>query len=215
MTDRGTTRTAPKAPRWPARVQLQDGSEIDIRPIRKTDKRRLVAGFEQLSPESRASRFLTPMEDLSPPLLRYLTEVDHHDHEALVALDRVKRELIGVARYVRSADDPDSAEVAVTVVDHWHRHGVATELLERLAARASEEGIARFTATCLVDNREALELFDELRMTPSPPSASGLVEAHIDLPDEEGSGRLSAVLRAAARHGLQFRPQWARSGSET
>jgi RimJ/RimL family protein N-acetyltransferase len=116
-------------------VALPDGSEISIRPIRRTDRGQLGEGFERLSPESRYRRFLVPMPRLSPRLVRYLTEVDHHDHEALVALGADTGEPIGVARYVRSDDAADAAEVAVAVVDDWHQRGVATELLRRLVFR--------------------------------------------------------------------------------
>ena len=67
-------------------VTLRDGSHVTVRPIRPQDAAPLRAGFERLSEESRYRRFLSPMQQLSGPMLRYLTEVDHHDHEALVAL---------------------------------------------------------------------------------------------------------------------------------
>jgi len=75
-----------------------------IRPIRPDDKAALERGFEQLSPASRYRRFLSPMNALTPRLLRYLTEVDHHSHEAIVAESAEKHEPIGVARYVRLSD---------------------------------------------------------------------------------------------------------------
>jgi GNAT superfamily N-acetyltransferase len=36
---------------------------------------------------------------------------------------------VGIARYIRDAEDPQAAEVAVTVLDHWQRRGLGTELL--------------------------------------------------------------------------------------
>ena len=199
-------------PRWPERVQLRNGSEVVIRPIRSGDKRRLQEGFQGLSAESRRRRFLVPMPRLSPRLVRYLTEVDHHDHEALVALGAESGEPIGVARYVRAPDEADAAEVAVAVVDAWHGQGVASELLRRLAQRAREEGIVRFTATCLAHNREALELFDDVGATRVVSSESGLVEAEIELPSVD-ERRLLDLLRAAATRHLIFRPGWTRLGT--
>jgi RimJ/RimL family protein N-acetyltransferase len=205
MSERAAVKPAPKRGRWPELVTLRDGSGIAIRPIRKNDKRRLREGFERLSPESRYRRFLVPMPTLSARLVRYFTEVDHHDHEALVAVGADTGEPIGVARYVRSEDDAEAAEVAVAVVDDWQGRGVATQLLGRLAQRAHEEGITRFTATCLAGNREVLDLFSELGRTQILPSDSGLVEAHIELPAVD-EGRLREVLRAAATRRLLFRP---------
>jgi GNAT superfamily N-acetyltransferase len=79
-------------------------------------------------------------------MVRYLTEVDHHDHEAIVALDEESGEGIGVARYVRTRERPEVAEVAVTVVDDWQGRGLGTRLLEVVSARAREEDIRSFTA---------------------------------------------------------------------
>jgi RimJ/RimL family protein N-acetyltransferase len=205
MPERAATASAPKARRRPERVTLRDRHEIEVRPIRRSDKKRLVEAFEKLSPESRYRRFLVPMPQLSPRLVRYFTEIDHHDHEALLALRPDSGEVIGVARFVRSEDGADAAEVAVAVADAWQGRGVATELLTRLAGRALEEGIACFTATCLADNETVLELFGNLGHTEILRSESGLIEARIDLPPEQELG-IRAALRAAAAKSLLFRP---------
>ena len=97
--------------------------------------------------------------------------------------------------------------MAVAVVDDWHGRGVATALLTRLAERAHEEGIARFSATCLADNEEALDLVDELGATRETATESGLVEAQIELPSVDERS-LSHLLRAAAGRRLFFRPLW-------
>ena len=138
--------------------RLRDGQEILIRPIRPDDREELAEGMRRLSPESRYRRFFTPTSELSAAALSYLTEVDHHDHEALVALDPDSGHGVGVARFVRSADDPEVAEVAVAVADSWHNRGVATALLDRLTQRAREEGVRRFSAEVLAENRPMLEL---------------------------------------------------------
>ena len=135
----------PKAAPATERATLRDGSLIAIRPVGPGDKRAIVSGFDHLSPESRYRRFFSPLEQLSDRDLAYLTEVDHHDHEALIAHSEAG-EPLGVARYVR-AGDPHKAEVAVVVVDDWQGRGVATALLDRLADRAREEGVHVFTAT--------------------------------------------------------------------
>jgi RimJ/RimL family protein N-acetyltransferase len=134
------------------RAVLRDGSEVLIRPIRSTDAPALADGFARLSGRSRQLRFLSPKRELSPRELRYLTEVDHHDHEALAAVDRAGGRGLGVARYIRSADDAQSAEIAITVADEWQGRGLGTELLARLADRARQEGIRRFTALAAADN---------------------------------------------------------------
>ena len=133
------------AARGPGTV-LRDGSEVLIGPVGPADVPFLADGFARLSARSRELRFLGPKKRLTPAELRYLTEIDHRDHEALGAMDRVSGRGVGVARYVRSFEDAQAAEIAVTVVDEWQCRGVGTELLAQLAQRAREEGICRFTA---------------------------------------------------------------------
>jgi RimJ/RimL family protein N-acetyltransferase len=127
-------------------VMLRDGSEVLIRPVRADDAELLAAGFARLSPESRRLRFLTAKDSLRPAELRYLTDVDHHDHEAIGALDPADGQGVGIARYIRDGADPRTAEIAVTVADGWQGRGLGTELVNRLAERARGEGIERFVA---------------------------------------------------------------------
>jgi RimJ/RimL family protein N-acetyltransferase len=131
---------------------LHDGSAVLIRQVSGDDAALLADGFARLSEQSRRMRFLLAKKVLTPAELRYLTEVDHHDHEALGALADGTNIGVGIARYIRDNRDPRSAEVAVTVVDDWQHRGLGTELLSRLSDRAREEGIGRFTALVATDN---------------------------------------------------------------
>jgi GNAT superfamily N-acetyltransferase len=107
-------------------------------------------GFGRLSAESRQARFLIRKDELTDAEVRYFTDVDHHDHEAIVALSAADGRGVGVARFVRAVDDDQAAEVAVTVVDDWQRRGLGAVLLRQLLERALQEGIRRFTA--LIDD---------------------------------------------------------------
>jgi RimJ/RimL family protein N-acetyltransferase len=133
-------------------VALRDGSRVVIRPVCGTDAPLLADGFDRLSDRSRRMRFLGDKKTLSPAELRFLTEVDHRDHEALGALNPADGRGVGIARYIRDIEDPQAAEVAVTIVDDWQGRGLGTELLARLSARARQEGIRRFTATAAAGN---------------------------------------------------------------
>jgi RimJ/RimL family protein N-acetyltransferase len=144
--------------------RLPDGASILIRPIRADDKRMLEDGLRHLSDESVHRRFLTLKRSFSRTELRYLTEVNGRDHVALVAEypgDAVRR-LIAAARFVRHADDPTAAEVAIVVADDWHRRGVGSLMVEQLADEARRAGIERFTATMTSDNVPAQKLMAKL-----------------------------------------------------
>jgi RimJ/RimL family protein N-acetyltransferase/nucleotide-binding universal stress UspA family protein len=180
-----------------ARTQLRDASFVVIRPIAPEDRELLRTGFERLSDRSRYMRFQAPISALSNEQLSYLTVVDHHDHEALVALDPATGDGVGVARFVRVSDG--LAECAVVVADDWQGRGLGTELLDRLVERAQEEGVERFTAIVLAENADALRLLERLGDTVRH-SYGPQVELEIELPPPpERAARLRLILSGAAR----------------
>ena len=184
-------------PEWDER--LRDGDPILVRPIRPEDRDELAEGIQRLSPESRYRRFFSPTSELSQSQLRYLTEVDHHDHEALVAIEPETGEGIGVARFVRSPEDPERAEVAVAVADSWQGRGAGTVLLYRLTERARHEGIRRFSAEILAENRPMLDLIDDLGAVRVTDRDHGSIQVEVALPPEGIGAALRETLRAAAR----------------
>lgn len=180
------------------RLTLRDGSEVTVRPIRTEDKAALAAAFDRLSEESRYRRFLAPMERLGPSMLRYLTEVDHRDHEALVAFTP-GGEMIAVGRFVRT--EGGNAEAAVTVADDWQGRGLGTALTGLLAARALDEGIDTFTALLLAENAEMIDLLKSVGSLTVTDQEGGTLEVEVPLEaDRPGAGHgLYGVLRAARR----------------
>jgi RimJ/RimL family protein N-acetyltransferase len=197
------------------RVVLRDGSAVLVRQVHREDVPLLADGFLRLSTESRRLRFLTDKPHLSDAELRYFTHVDHHDHEAIGALDEETGRGLGVARYIRSAKDPTEAEVAVTVVDDWQHRGLGTELLKRLNERAREEGVRTFTALVDVENDAVLGLMRSLgaevevrhydpgavdyRVTPHPETDVRVMQdllRHFARRDVDPPGGLRDALRA-------------------
>ena len=172
--------------------------QVEIRPIEPDDKDALARGFDRLSVRSRYRRFLSPRGPLTQAELRYFTELDHHDHEALVAVDPDTGEGVGVARFVRSGEDPSVAELAVAVADDWQGHGIGSLLAGELAKRAREESITCFTALALAENDAMVGLLQELGQVRSGETRAGTVELAVDLPDE-GVSRVRRLLRAVAR----------------
>jgi RimJ/RimL family protein N-acetyltransferase len=181
-------------------VELRDGARVVLRPVRPDDRELLVEGFAHLSQASRYQRFLAPMDTLSGPMIDYLVDVDHHDHEAIAAIDPETGRGIGVARFVRLQDRPDVAEAAVTVVDEWQGRGVGTQLLGALAARAREEGIGTFTAIVLASNREMLDVLEPVAHVHVVDRQTGTVQIEVDVPGAGETERIRELLRAA-RHG--------------
>ena len=98
-------------------------------------------------------RFLVAKPRFSSGELRYLTEVDGHDHLAIVAtLADDPEAIVGVARCVRLPEAPDTAEFAIVVGDELQGRGLGTLLARTLAHAARAAGIRRFAATMLPEN---------------------------------------------------------------
>jgi protein lysine acetyltransferase len=92
------------------------------------------------------------------------------------------RRLIAVARFVRLADDPQTAEVAIVVPDDWHGRGLGSLLVKELAAHARRCGVRRFTATMGSDNVAAHRLMEKLtRELHEQPAGHGVSDVVLDL----------------------------------
>jgi GNAT superfamily N-acetyltransferase len=138
---------------------------LRLRPILPSDAPALQDAFEHLSPLARYYRFHAGMAHLPDELLRKLTVVDGVNHVALVAIEHCPEQPgagVGVARFVRSPDAPERAEITVTVIDRARGRGVARRLLEALAPLARERGIATFTMHVLAGNARVRALAKSL-----------------------------------------------------
>lgn len=153
-----TSRTTGYPAHWEADVVLRDGSTAHLRPIRPDDAERLARMHGAQSQTSIYLRFFTYKSSLSPKELERFTRVDHVDRVALVILRG--GELIGIGRYDR-LDDPLEAEVAFNIADAQQGRGLGSILMEHLAVAARENGIRRFSAEVLPENRKMLSVFQE------------------------------------------------------
>jgi RimJ/RimL family protein N-acetyltransferase len=144
-------------------IRASDGTLLYVRHVRPGDKALIADAWSHLSPETQYRRFLSPKPKLTVRDLRYLTEINGHDHVALIALrlDDPTR-MVAVARFVRLTDDPEVAEVAVTVADSMQGMSIGTKLGMLLADEARGRGIRSFSASVLTDNRRALRLMEAM-----------------------------------------------------
>ena len=132
---------------------------MSVRQLRPGDGPALAAFVERLSALSRYRRFHSAVPRLTKQMIGYLTDIDHHDHEALVAVPPgTGGMIVGVARFIRDPAHPDTAEVAVVVAYSWQRRGLGRLLLRRLARRASDVGISSVTGDILAENHPMIGL---------------------------------------------------------
>jgi len=128
-----------------------------LRDLRPDEGNLLDALMAGLSPHSRYLRFHSPVPRLTAAMRRALLDVDGHDRIALVA-ESGDGTPVGIARTIRDPRRPTEAELAVAVVDAWHRRGVGRHLVTAVADRALSVGVRRLTARVLPENTAALGL---------------------------------------------------------
>ena len=162
-------------------VRLRDSSRARIRPVRPEDKMRIQCGMKLLSAESRFRRFFTNSTELSSELLQYLTEVDQQNHVAWIAFNpSLSGEPgLGIARFVRLADEPDTAEIALTVIDKIQGLGLGAALLNILLVRAEQLNIRTLRALVLPDSYRVIRWMRRLGATSA--YKDGLVELNLSV----------------------------------
>lgn len=199
----GRARSVP--PRFPSElvcdVLLAGGQTASIRPILPTDGESLLALHRSLSPESQFHRFFGIHPDLSPAEVQRFVNVDYQSRLALVVI--VAGELVAVARY-DGVSKGDEAEVAFTVRDDLQGQGIATILLEHLAAAAFARGIRRFVAEVQSDNRKMLEVFRHAGFAEETTFEGSTIEVVMGLePSTQYSSRVAERERLSTKRSLE------------
>lgn len=185
--------------------RLRDGTRVHVRAIDAADRQRLADGFARLSPESRYRRFFASAPRLTDAMLDRLTANDGWNRLALGAVlpaaDGSDGESLGVARFARLADEPDTAEVAIAVIDAHQQRGVGRLLFAALIDAARERGIARFRASVLRENAPARAMVEHLADQLTVRDEGDCLVYDFVLPgvtDAAPGGVLGRLLRAAA-----------------
>lgn len=168
---------------WEADVVLRDGGTAHLRPIRPDDADGLQRFHLAQSPESVYLRFFAPMPRLSERDLHRFTHVDHRDRVAFVIT--VNDDIIGIGRYDRV--EPTAAEVAFNIADSHHGRGVGSVLLEHLAAAARENGVHRFVAEVLPQNRKMMSVFRDAGYEVRHRYEDGVISLGFDIDPTEKS----------------------------
>lgn len=132
-------------------VVLKGGERIEIRPVRVSDEDAVQDLLYRLSDESSFFRFFG--HSVAHPRCEVLrmVELDPSAGVAFVARSVEDDELLGIAR-ADAEPHRATAEIAVTVADHWHGRGVGSALLERLIEKCRGIGFGSLFAEVLPAN---------------------------------------------------------------
>jgi len=153
------------------RIQLSDGTDIVIRPIRPEDAEMEQDFVRHLSPEAKYFRFMNALRELSQEMLVRLTQIDYYNEMALIAVkpNGKSEEQIGVVRYTTNLDQK-SCEFALVVSDAWQGFGIGYQLMQKLMDIARDRGLERMEGQVLASNSRMLSLMRSLnfRIAPDP-----------------------------------------------
>jgi GNAT superfamily N-acetyltransferase len=142
---------------------LRDGRRLTLRAVSPDDKDKLQAAVRRLSVESRYSRFMSAVRELSPSMLEWATRPAPDRELQLLAVSGAGPDeiIVGGARFSAAAGSKD-CEFAVALADEWHGQGLARQLLEALMGAARARGFARMEGYILASNASMLGLAKRL-----------------------------------------------------
>ena len=151
----------------PVVVRLRRDRRVTLRTVRPQDEEKLRDAVRALSEESRYSRFMSALRELTPQMLERATRPDAERELQLVAVvgEGKEERIVGGARYA-AAPGSANCEFAVAVVDEWHGLGLARQLLEALMRTARARGFEHMEGYILATNAPMLGLAKRLGFVP-------------------------------------------------
>ncbi|MBN2497735.1 MAG: GNAT family N-acetyltransferase [Deltaproteobacteria bacterium] len=139
---------------------LDDGTQINFRPMLPTDEPRFKDLFYALSQQTVYYRFMSHLKRIPLKQIQNFVYVDHRNDVAIAGTvpEAHGDEIVAIGRYYL---DPQTnrAEVAFVVRDEWQGRGIGKFLLRYLATIARRNGIRGFTAETLRDNKAMQAVF--------------------------------------------------------
>jgi RimJ/RimL family protein N-acetyltransferase len=155
-----------QTPFVPIEVELRDRRRVRLREIRPDDREEVRQAFDRLSSQSRYTRFMSNVKELSPPMLDCVVHKQTERELGLVAeidaLDGI--DIVAGARYYVQADN-ERCEFAITVADGWQGAGLASRLMRELIQAARIRGLKQIEGFVLAGNSGMLNLARRLGFT--------------------------------------------------
>ena len=171
-------------PNFKADLVWKNQYKIRIGPVLPANKGQISRSIKDLSTESIRYRFLGSKKEFSPEELEYLTNVDGWNHYAIgMEEQQTPKRGIAIARMVRSLIDPIEAEIAITIIDEYHRLGLGTLLMRLIVLAASERYIKRLSLSFLPQNEAIIKLIHKIGPTRTDSTAMDFVQLYMDMKD--------------------------------
>lgn len=161
-------------------IELKNGVRVLLRPILPADKELIGRGFLELGKETVRQRFHGPKKSLDDKELDFLTRVDGVRHFALGAIstDKDTPDGLGVARYVRLSNEPDVAELAITIKDNYQGLGLGTYLLQEICEHAQKNNIRVLQGIVHATNMRMVALLKKRKKFQLKTAGAGILELY-------------------------------------
>ena len=133
---------------------LEDGTQLNFRPVHLTDEPRMRDLLYALSQETLYYRFMTRSKRFGHKQIQNFVYIDHRKDVAIVGTvpEAHGEEIVAVGRYFLD-EKTNRAEVAFVIRDEWQNLHIGTFLFKHLVAIAKSNGISGFTAEVLRVNK--------------------------------------------------------------
>lgn len=145
-------------------VNLKDGREVEVRPIRGEDAVAILGFHSRLSEESIRFRYFHNKADLSKRDLSLLTQINYDRQMAFIAeqtLEDGSKEILGVSRVWT---DPDNVrtEFSVIIRDDLQGLGLGSLLMNKLISYSKSVGTLEMIGKIMVENHPMRGLMKHL-----------------------------------------------------
>ncbi len=140
---------------------LDDGTQVQFRPVHPTDDAKMRDLIYNLSQETIYYRFMSHQQHFGSKQIHNFVYVDHRKDVAVVGVvpEAHGEDIIAVGRYYLD-ERTNRAEVAFVIRDAWQNQGIGTFLFKHLVKTAKNNGISGFTAEVLRENKRMQAIFN-------------------------------------------------------
>jgi acyl-CoA hydrolase/GNAT superfamily N-acetyltransferase len=142
-------------------LELENGKEIKIRPVKPTDERMIQELHYSLDEKDRYLRFFTPVYDFRHKKIQPMVNIDYTTDMILVAeyTQNGETEIIGLGAFFKTMQ-PSLAELAFVIHKDWRGLGITRFLLNYLVKIGRELNYKTFGGTILLENKPMLHIIN-------------------------------------------------------
>ncbi len=177
----------------PGRPAARARGGVEYRTVAAADRDAMLSFLDGLSLRTRFLRFFAPASPPSPAVLRAMCG-GGLTTDAIVATDGGAIVGHGMAADSLSPGGCLVSDIGVVVADRCQNHGIGSQILDRLVARATARGVSVLVMDVLAENKQMLAMIARRWAGAGYRFGGGAVTARVHLP---GGSRTKAACGGA------------------